>query len=99
MKMNTFLRSLALTLIAIGTLVAAGDAFPAAGQDSSTPTGSASAQKPGEEPAAAPTPQPVPKASPTPSPTPTADVEEQLEEFVPSEEIRADQAVAFPVDI
>jgi hypothetical protein len=52
-------------------------------------------------PAPAPGPTPLPKATPTPTPpaTPTPDIEEQLEEFVPSEEVRADQAVAFPVDI
>mgnify|MGYP007134108855 CR=1 FL=1 len=44
-------------------------------------------------------PTPTPNAGPTPAPAPTADAEEQLEEFVPSEEVRADQAVAFPVDI
>jgi hypothetical protein len=76
--MNTFVRSLALTLIAFGTLANAGDQTAAA---------------------PAPEPTPTPKAGPTPSPTPTADAEEQLEEFVPSEEVRADQAVAFPVDI
>jgi hypothetical protein len=42
---------------------------------------------------------PVPAPTPTPAATPTLDPEEQLEEFVPSEEVRADQAVAFPVDI
>jgi hypothetical protein len=42
---------------------------------------------------------PAPDATPAPTPTPTADAEEQLEEFVPSEEVPADQAVAFPVDI
>ena len=49
------------------------------------------------------TPAPAAKATPapkpTPAPTPTADPDEQLEEFVPSEEVPADRAVAFPVDI
>jgi hypothetical protein len=97
MRMNTFVRSLYLTLIAVVTLAAAGDPSPAAGQDSSTPPGSASAQKTSDTPAGEPT--PTPKASPVPSPTPTANAEEQLEEFVPSEEVSADSAVAFPVDI
>ncbi len=95
--MNTLVRSLFLALLAVGTLATAGDLSPAPGQDSSTPRGSASAQKASDTPVAEPT--PTPKASPPPLPTPTADAEEQLEEFVPSEEIRADQAVAFPVDI
>ena len=93
--MSTLVRNLALTLIAFGTLAATGDPSPAPGQDSSTPTGSASAQRASDKTAA----EPTPTASPTPSPTPTADAEELLEEFVPSEEVRADQAVAFPVDI
>ena len=76
--MNTFVRSLALTLIAFGTLATAGD-----------------------QTAAAPTSEPTPAVSPPPTPaaTPTPDPEEQLEEFVPSEEVSADSAVAFPVDI
>ena len=45
----------------------------------------------GSAPAAPPTPTPAPSATPDP--------EKQLEEFVPSEKLRADQAVAFPVDI
>jgi hypothetical protein len=77
MRMNTFARSLALTLIVFGTLATAGD-----------------------QTAAAPTPEPTPAASPpTPAVTPTPDVEGQLEEFVPSEKVGAEQAVAFPVDI
>ena len=32
-------------------------------------------------------------------PPPAAETTEELEEFVPSEEIRADSAVSFPVDI
>jgi hypothetical protein len=50
------------------------------------------AQEP-EPPAATPAP------TPTPTPTPTAKPEEQLEEFVPTERLPADDAVAFPVDI
>jgi hypothetical protein len=42
---------------------------------------------------------PASKPTPAPTPTPTADPKEQLEEFVPSEKLPADQAVAFPVDI
>jgi hypothetical protein len=96
--MNSLLRSLLSVLVAVSTLGAAGDASPPPGQgESSTPRGSASAQEAADEPVAEPA--PTPEASPTPSPTPTADAEEQLEEFVPSEEVRADQAVAFPVDI
>ena len=78
LNMSTLVRILFLTLLAVGTLAAAGDPSPAPGQAEPTPT---------------------PKASQTPSPTPSADAEELLEEFVPSEEVRADQAVAFPVDI
>ena len=40
-----------------------------------------------------------PKPTPTPAATPTPDPEKLLEEFVPSEEVPADIAVAFPVDI
>ncbi len=40
-----------------------------------------------------------PKPAPTPAATPTPDPEKLLEEFVPSEEVPADRAVAFPVDI
>ena len=39
--------------------------------------------------------RPGQEATPTPTPAP----EEQLEEFVPTEKLPADQAVAFPVDI
>ena len=46
---------------------------------------------------ARPRPEPAPRAHP--APTPTAEPEEQLEEFVPTEKLPADQAVAFPVDI
>jgi hypothetical protein len=42
---------------------------------------------------------PAATPAPTPTPTPTAEPEEQLEEFVPTERLPADDAVAFPVDI
>jgi len=90
---NALVRNLLFVLLAVGTVVAAGDQAPA--QDSATPKGVAPAQKEADAPAAEPTPEP----KPTPKPTPTADAEEQLEEFVPTEEVPADQAVAFPVDI
>jgi len=45
-------------------------------------------------------PQEAPGSSkPAPTAKPTPDPEKQLEEFVPSEEVPAEQAVAFPVDI
>jgi len=40
--------------------------------------------------------RPGPARGPTPG---GAVVEEELEEFIPSEEISADQAISFPVDI
>jgi hypothetical protein len=73
-----------LVLLAVGAIAAAGD------QAASGPAGQSGA-------APAEPPKPAPTA--TPAPAPTADAEEQLEEFVPSEEVRAEQAVAFPVDI
>ena len=45
----------------------------------------------GDQTAPAPTPTPSPAARPTPRP--------ELEEFVPSEKVKADDAVSFPVDI
>ena len=87
--MNALVRNLLFALLAVGTIAAAGDQAPPPGQDSATPKGSAPAQKESDTPA--------PAAKPTP--TPTADPDRQLEEFVPSEELPADRAVAFPVDI
>jgi hypothetical protein len=84
--MNALVRNLLLVLLAVGAIAAAGD------QAASTPAGQG-------EPAPAEPTTPTPTATPTPVATPTPGFEEQLEEFVPSEEIRADQAVAFPVDI
>jgi hypothetical protein len=92
--MKHLVRDVLLTLLAIATLAAAGDQAT----DAPAPAGgSASTEEASDEPVAEPT--PTPKAEPTPSPTPSPDVERQLEEFVPSEEVEADQAVAFPVDI
>jgi len=84
--MNALVRKLLLALLAVGAIASAGD------QAASKPAGQAA-------PAPAATPKPTPPATPTPAPTATPDPEKQLEEFVPSEELRADQAVAFPVDI
>jgi hypothetical protein len=91
--MNALVRNLLFALLAVGTIAAAGDQAPPPGQDSATPKGSAPAQKESD------TPAPAAKPTPTPTPTPTADPDRQLEEFVPSEELPADRAVAFPVDI
>jgi hypothetical protein len=87
--MNTLVRNLVLALLAVGTLAAAGD------QAAPPPREPAPAQ--GED--AAPPSAAKPTPTPTPQPAPTADAEEQLEEFVPTEEVPADQAVSFPVDI
>ena len=84
--MNALVRNLLLVLLAVGATGVAGD------QAVSTPAGQG-------EPAPAEPTTPTPAATPTPVATPTPDPEKQLEEFVPSEEVRADQAVAFPVDI
>ncbi len=43
----------------------------------------------------APQPPPAPAATPAPGPPPAGDIED----FVPSEKVSADDAVAFPVDI
>jgi hypothetical protein len=83
--MNALVRNLLLVLLAVGTIAAAGD--PAA------------ARQEGAPPPTEPVPAPETKPTPTPTPTPTADPEEQLEEFVPSERLPADESVAFPVDI
>ena len=84
--MNALVRNLLLVLLAVGAIAAAGD------QAAPKPSGQT-----GSAPAAPP--KPTPAAIPTPAPSATPDPEKQLEEFVPSEELRADQAVAFPVDI
>jgi len=77
-------RHLLFLLLAVGAMAAAGD------QAGSPSRGTA---PPAQEDPAPPKPTPAPTASPTPDP------EKQLKEFVPSEEIPADRAVAFPVDI
>lgn len=77
-------RHLLLGLLAIGAIAAAGDQAPPPGE-SRPPQEAPGSSKP------APTPKPVAK--------PTPDPEKQLEEFVPSEEVPAEQSVAFPVDI
>jgi hypothetical protein len=81
--MNALVRNLLFALLAVGAIAAAGGQAPAP------------VQKEAEAPAVEPTPAPTP----TPKPTPTAAAEEQLEEFVPTEKVPADQGVAFPVDI
>ena len=76
-------RHLLFVLLALSAIAVAGD----------------QAAPPGESaPPAQEAPAP-PKPTPTPAATPTPDPEKQLEEFVPSEEVPADRAVAFPVDI
>jgi len=87
--MSASVRNVVLALLAAGALVAAGHLAPAAGQAPGPPGDAPPAGVRGEAPAPA----------PTPEPTPTADAEEQLEEFVPSEKVPADQGVDFPVDI
>jgi hypothetical protein len=47
------------------------------------------------QPPQAPAATPTPAASPTPLPTPAADIQD----FVPTEKVSADDAVAFPTDI
>jgi hypothetical protein len=85
--MSSLVRNLLFALLAVGTIAAAGGQAPAPGADPEPAQKDASAAKP------------TPEPTPTPKPTPTADAEEQLEEFVPTEDLPADQAVAFPVDI
>lgn len=86
--MSTLVRRLLIVLVATGAIAVAGDQVAArSGQESPPPAS--------EAPAAKPTPEPTP----SPTPTPTAPPEEQLEEFVPTEKLPADQPVAFPVDI
>jgi hypothetical protein len=89
--MTALVRNLMIVLLGLGAVAMDGDLAAARG-----------AQEPA--PAATPAPAPAPPAAtpapaPTPAPTPTAKPEEQLEEFVPSEKLPADDAVAFPVDI
>ena len=87
--MNALVRSLLFALLAVGAIATAGGQAP--GPEPATPKESAPAQKAADAPAV--------EVAPTPKPTPTADAEEQLEEFVPTEKVPADEAVAFPVDI
>jgi len=49
----------------------------------------------GDQAKAPPSPAPTPEASPGPEPEEVP----ELEEFVPTEKVKADDAVAFPVDI
>ena len=92
--MIRLVRNLLVALVAAGALTVVADLAAArSGQEGA----SASAPKAGDTPVEQTT--PAPKPAPPPSPTPTADAEEQLEEFVPTEHLPADQAVAFPVDI
>ncbi len=77
-------RHLLFGLLAVGAMTAAGD-------QAVSPPGESG--PPAQEAPAPPKPTPTPAASPTPDP------EKLLEEFVPSEEVPADIAVAFPVDI
>jgi outer membrane biosynthesis protein TonB len=86
---TTLGRRLLVVLVAAGAIAVAGDPAVARSGQETPPPAKATPAKP------APTPTPAP----TPKPTPTADPEEQLEEFVPTEKLPADQAVAFPVDI
>ena len=89
--MKALVRKLLFVLLAVGAIAVAGDQAAArSGQETAPPEKGASA---------APAAKPTPKPTPSPTPTPTADPEKQLEEFVPTEELPADQAVAFPVDI
>jgi hypothetical protein len=77
-------RHLLFGLLAVGAMAAAGD-------QAVSPSGKSA--PPVQEGPAPPKPTPTPAASPTPDP------EKLLEEFVPSEKLPADRAVAFPVDI
>jgi hypothetical protein len=44
-------------------------------------------------------PRPPDPEEPAPQEDPTAAIQEELEEFVPTEEVPADSAISFPVDI
>jgi len=87
--MNALVRNLLFLLLAVGAIAAAGDQAP--GSEPARPKESAPAPKEANAPDV--------EATPAPKPTPSADAEEQLEEFVPTEKVPADEAVAFPVDI
>ena len=78
-------RHLLFVLLALGAI-----ALATAGDQATPPGKSAPPAKEGPAP---------PKPTPTPAATPTPDPEKLLEEFVPSEKVPADRAVAFPVDI
>lgn len=93
--MTALVRNLLSVLLGVGAIAAAGDPTLAAGQESATSRVTSPAQKKDDAPAAEPPPEP----EPTPTPAPTPDAEKQLEEFVPTEKVPADQGVAFPVDI
>jgi hypothetical protein len=79
----TRLRALLLLLAASGAALVAGD--PQAQQAAPAPSGPAPQ---------APAPAPV-----APAPAPTAPPARDIEDFVPSEKVSADDAVAFPTDI
>jgi hypothetical protein len=83
---STLVRLLLVVLVGGGAITVAGDQAAARpGQEATPPATDASKD-------------PV-TPTPSPAPTPTAEPEEQLEKFVPTEKLPADQAVAFPVDI
>jgi hypothetical protein len=81
--MTALVRSLLIALLGLGAFAMGGDPAAARGAQEPEPT----------------TTTPAPTPAPKPTPTPTADPEKQLEEFVPSERLPADEAVSFPVDI
>lgn len=80
----TRLRALLLTLAASGAALAAGD-------PQASPPGSA-ASGPAPVPAQSP-------AAPAPAPAQPAPAARDIEDFVPTEKVSADDAVAFPTDI
>jgi hypothetical protein len=84
--MSTLVRLLLIALVGGGALAVAGDQAAARPGQETTPPATEVSKDPAEP-------------TPSPTPTPTAAPEEQLEEFVPTEKLPADQAVAFPVDI
>ena len=85
--MSPLVRRFLIVLAAAGAIAAIGDPAAARSGQEVPPPGKGAATAPDSKP------------TPKPTPTPTADPGEQLEEFVPTEELPADQAVAFPVDI